>query len=221
MAVVLTRQVSEDEILGIWKITETEEDFREKLYATPWIDNMLDGVTHPVKRLEYLASRFVTEHLAELMKLPFHGIYKDEHGKPHPAKSLDDTSPAAYSDRYFISISHSFPYAASCIHKKKPVGIDIEMPKGKFLKVSHKYLSDSELLRAGNDVEQLCLMWAAKEAIYKQNGKNGVSLKDDMLIESVINTKKQVLARTIINGKIESILIDYFSFEDNIIAFTR
>ncbi len=221
MAVVLTRQVSEDEILGIWKITETEEDLREKLYATPWIDNMLDGVTHPVKRLEYLASRFLTEHLAGLLKLPFHGIYKDEHGKPHPAKGPGDSPGAAYSEMYFISISHSFPYAASCIHRKKAVGIDIEMPKEKFGKVSYKFLAESELAQAGNDIDQLCLMWAVKEAIYKQNGKNGVSLKDDMLIEKVINTKKQVLARTTINSKIENILIDYFSFEGNIVAFTR
>lgn len=219
MAVVLTQQVSADEILGIWKITETEDEFRERLHATPWIDNMLEGVTHPVKRLEYLASRFLTEHLTSLLGLPFGGIYKDKHGKPHPL--LTGAAEKGQPDPYFISLSHSFPYAASCIHKKKTVGIDIERPKEKFVRVSRKYLNEKELKLAKNDEKTLCLMWAVKEAIYKMNGKTGMSFKQDMMIAEVINTQKQVLAGANLNGKIEQLYIDYFSFEGNIIAFTR
>ena len=219
MAVVLTQQVSSDEILGIWKITETEDEFRERLFATPWIDNMLEGVTHPVKRLEYLASRFLTEHLTLLLGVPFGGIFKDKHGKPHALQ--EGTPEKGKPDPYFISLSHSFPYAASCIHKKKAVGIDIERPKEKFVSVSRKFLNEKELRLATSDVEMLCLMWAVKEAIYKMNGKTGMSFKEDMMIEEIINTQKQVLAGANLNGKIEQLYIDYFSFEGNIVAFTR
>ena len=53
------------------------------------------------------------------------------------------------------------------------------------------------------------------------NGKTGMSFKKDMMIEKIINTQKQVLAAANLNGKIEQLYIDYFSFEGNVIVFTR
>lgn len=220
MAVVLTRMVSADEVLGVWKITEPEDEFMSRLATSPWIDNMLEGVSHPIKRLEYLASRFLTEHLARQLQLPFFGIHKDSHGKPHPLTGKNPNDSFS-GPGFFLSLSHSFPYAASCIHKKKAVGIDIETPKEKFLKVRHKYLNEQELAQAGDDIEKLCLMWAVKEALYKMNGKNAVSLRDDMYVKHVENTKNQVLAAIQLNGKIEDVNVSYFNFEGKIVAFTR
>lgn len=215
MAVVLTQRVSEDEIFGIWQITESEEDLRKNPDSTAWAGNMMEGVRHPLKRLEFLASRLLTEHLTMLLGLPFKGIYKDSHGKPHPITGDENL-------RYHLSLSHSYPFAASCIHLRKPVGIDIEIPREKLVRVSHKFIHEKEaVLTQNNNIDQLCIMWAAKEAIFKMNGRNGLSLKEDILIKEVKNTHKQVLAEVRINGKIEKVSIDYFEFNDNWIAFTR
>jgi len=215
MAVVLTQKVSEDEIFGIWHITETEEDLRQNLDNTARADNMMEGVSHPLKRLEFLASRLLTEHVTTQLGLPFKGIYKDSHGKPHPIISQENLN-------YHLSLSHSYPFAASCVHLKKPVGIDIEIPREKLARVSHKFIHEAEVsLTHDNNIDQLCIIWAAKEAIFKMNGRNGLSFKEDILIKEVKNTEKQVLAEVRINGKIEKVSIDYFEFKNNWIAFTR
>jgi len=219
MAVVLTQRVSDDEIFGIWEITETEEELRNRLHKTPWIDNMMEGVTHPMKILEFLTSRFLTEHIAIQIGLPFAGIFKDTHGKPFPVQDLSEQTPAP---TYHLSLSHSYPFAASCIHLKKPVGIDIEMPREKLAKVSRKYIHEEETaLTRGNEIDQLCIIWAAKEAVFKMNGRSGLSLKEDIIIRKIENTKKKVFAEVRINGKIEQVSIDYFQYKNNWIAFTR
>lgn len=211
MPVVLTERISEDEILGIWHIGESADDLLSRLHATPWLDNMMEGVTHPVKQMEYLASRFLLEHLAQQMNLPFQGIFKDTHGKPHPV-----------GGGFYLSWSHAYPYAACCIHTKKPVGIDIERPREQLARVGRKYLNEQEAaLAQTDDLQTLCIIWAAKEAIFKMNGRNGLSLKDDITIVSIKNTEKVVLARAHINGNIENITIDFFPLEGHWVAFTR
>jgi 4'-phosphopantetheinyl transferase len=211
MPVVLTKRISEDEILAIWEITESYEEFEERLHRTPWIDNGQEGTIHPIKKLEYLACRFATEHLAEAINIPFHGVYKDFHGKPHPN-----------GDGFFLSWSHAYPYAVSCIHLKKPVGIDIERPREQLVRASRKYVNDEEIsLVEGNNLDQLCLIWAAKEAIFKMNGRSGLSLKDDITIESIENTKKKVLSKANINGSIKKISLDFFRMKENWVVYTR
>lgn len=211
MPVVLTERVSNDEILGIWRITESIHELLPRLHATPWLDNMMEGVTHPTKQMEYLASRFLIEHLTEEIGIPFEGIYKDWHGKPHPV-----------GDKFFLSWSHAYPYAASCIHLQKPVGIDIEQPREKLQVVNRKFMNEKEeMFISQQNIEQLCVIWAVKEAIYKMNGRSGLSLKDDITIRSIENTNKKVLADVNLNGNIEAISVDYFPLEGHWVAYTR
>ncbi len=211
MPVVLTQRISEEEILAIWHITEPFEVLDARLRQTEWIDNHQDGTTHPIKKMEYLACRFATEHLAKTMNIPFHGVHKDKHGKPHPN-----------GNQFFLSWSHAYPYAVSCINLKKTVGIDIERPREQLVRARSKFLNaDENSLVLDNNLDQLCTIWATKEAIFKMNGRSGLSLKDDITILEIENTKKEVLAKANINGNLVIISIAFFQMDGHLIAYTR
>lgn len=98
-------------------------------------------------------------------------IYYDEKGKPH----LVDNS-------NHISISHSHDKLAIMVNEKEPTGIDIELIREKVLKIKHKFLSESELLNANNDIEKLVMYWAAKETLYKIYGLKGVDFIEHLFI---------------------------------------
>ena len=85
---------------------------------------------------------------------------------------------------HFISLSHSFDYAAVMVSKDKAVGIDIELIKDKIERIAHKFMSKRELAFIKKDrIEQLYACWCAKEAIYKLHGKKNISFLDHIRIE--------------------------------------
>ena len=118
-----------------------------------------------------MASRIIINELLSHIGEDFHGIYKDDCGKPHLTKSSSK-----------ISITHSFPYAAGMIHKEMDCGIDIEIPHPQVLRIKNKFLNEIEKRKMGDDVEKLCLTWCAKEVVYKIQGRRNVSFKKDMII---------------------------------------
>jgi 4'-phosphopantetheinyl transferase len=86
-------------------------------------------------------------------------IKYDDKGKPYLAK-----------DNRHISISHSHNKLAIIINEHESTGIDIELIRDKVLKIKHKFLSESELKDANDDVDKLLIYWAAKETLYKIYG---------------------------------------------------
>jgi phosphopantetheinyl transferase len=97
----------------------------------------------------------------------------DEHGKP-----LLRNFP------FYVSLSHSFDYAAVMISKKRRVGIDIELIKTKIARVAAKFMDDSELafIDPANSIHHLYICWCAKEAIYKLHGKKNVSFLQNIRV---------------------------------------
>jgi phosphopantetheinyl transferase len=63
------------------------------------------------------------------------------------------------------------------------VGIDLEQPKEKLLKVAPRVLSNEELIDAGTDIVKHCIYWCAKEALYKLDGKGGLHFSTQLLIK--------------------------------------
>lgn len=123
---------------------------------------------HPKKLREYLMIRKLLK-----MQLPEHKILYKTIGQPY-------LSP---KDQ-FISITHSYPFAALAISKKR-VGIDIERIMPKILKIKSKFLHDSEKLWTENEdeVEFLTVIWVIKEALYKLHPSKYWSLKDHYEVE--------------------------------------
>ncbi|MES1219401.1 MAG: 4-phosphopantetheinyl transferase, partial [Bacteroidota bacterium] len=124
MPVFFQHQINDTTRLGIWKIEETEEFFKNNVPQHR-------DVTHPRKRLQHLAGRFLLQFLAP--DFPYELIQIAETRKPFLP-----------NDMYHFSISHCGDYAAAIVSKDKRVGIDIEIPKQKIERISEKFLSQEE-----------------------------------------------------------------------------
>src|SRR5690606_11645385 len=111
---------------------------------------------NPRKRLEFLAGRALIRALLREWNLPYPGLTKDAYGKPFLIGSP-----------LHLSLSHSYPFVAAVLHRHKNVGIDLEQPKDKLLRIAPRVLCADELRNAGNDVVKHCVYWCAKEALVK------------------------------------------------------
>jgi phosphopantetheinyl transferase len=88
----------------------------------------------------------------------------------------------------FISITHSHAKLAIMVNSKEHTGVDVELIRDKVLNIRHKFLSEREQKFAGNDVEKLTVLWAAKEAIYKAYGLKEIDFAKHMSVEEFDNT---------------------------------
>ena len=185
MPIVLQKETNDQVMLAVWHITEQFDDLYDNLIG-PDQDDILDHFVEK-KKLEMIATRLLLVQLTKEMRIPYEGIWKDDHGKPHLKNS--DVS---------ISISHAFPYAAAIIDRNGPTGIDIELPREQIHRIKHKFLSDNEL-SAANNIDLLTIYWCAKECLYKIYGRKQlifrrhlyVHEKDDGLLGGKINFNEQ------------------------------
>jgi phosphopantetheinyl transferase len=165
MPVFFQHQINDTTRLGVWKIEETEEFFKNNVPQHR-------DVTHPRKRLQHLAGRFLLQFLAP--DFPYGLIQIAETRKPFLP-----------NDEYHFSISHCGDYAAAIISKDKRVGIDIEIPKQKIERISEKFLSQEEhsTLSPGlstPDYPLLTLFWSAKESVFKWYGEGGIDFRENI-----------------------------------------
>jgi phosphopantetheinyl transferase len=151
--------------LGIWKIEEPEEFFLQKV-------PLQREITHPHKRLQHLAGRYL---------LPF--LFPDF---PYEEIEIADTrKPFLPNEQYHFSISHCSDYAAAIVSKTNRVGVDAEIITLRVEKIKHKFLHQNELRFVNSQptnqqVKLLTLLWSAKEAMFKWYGLGEVDFSEMM-----------------------------------------
>ena len=160
----MSKVIGENAAYAVWNIQET---FLELPYLSP---ETFPAELNPVRQAEWIIGRVLAKKLCDMFNIPYEGTGRNDHKKPY-LKNM----------QAHISISHSFPIAAAMIHLKKPCGIDMEQPRAKHRIVAHKYLHESELQYI-NDLRALCVVWSAKEVVYKIFGRKFLSLKDEIKI---------------------------------------
>lgn len=154
--------------LGVWEIDEPEAFF---LSAVPLQRN----ITHPHKRLQHLAGRYL---------LPF--LFPDF---PHAEIEIADTrKPFLPSEQFHFSISHCANYAAAIVSSEERVGVDIEMITPRIHHIKHKFLHVDELtfVHSHEEAQQtrlLTLLWSAKEAMFKWWGNGDVDFSEVLRTE--------------------------------------
>ena len=171
MPLVKVTNISKNSAWLLWHITEDLESLFVQSKLTPFERTELEKISHPTKKKELLAGKLAMKSLVNQMGMDYHGIYKDEFGKPHLEKH-----------KFGISISHSYPYAAASIDLFGATGIDIEKPLEKIQRISKKFLNKMELEDCANDIEELCTYWSAKEALYKLHGRKSLIFKENLKI---------------------------------------
>lgn len=173
MPLFYQHNINQSTKLAVWKITETEDFFLEKV-------SVQSEITHPHKRLQHLAGRYLLQILHP--GFPFELIAIAESKKP-----------LLSNGKLHFSISHCADFAAAIISDDKSVGIDVELITPKIERIKNKFLSEREIdtisknsneLRTTN-YELLTLCWSAKESIFKWYGKGKVDFKINMIVDDL------------------------------------
>ena len=164
MALAYRKDIDPQTSFALWKIEEQADELIAQLQLKDHEMLYLESLINGKRNLHWLSTRVLLRTM--LNTSSYIDCKVDEHGKPYLANFP-----------YFISLSHSFDYAAVMISKDKPVGIDIELIKDKIERIAHKFMNDAELSYMDQDhmTEHLYVSWCAKEAIYKLQGKKNVS----------------------------------------------
>jgi phosphopantetheinyl transferase len=210
MPVFFQQQINETTRLGIWKIEETEEFFKRNVPQHR-------HVTHPHKRLQHLAGRFLLQFL-----------FPDF---PYALIQIADTrKPFLPGEQYHFSISHCGDYAAVIVSKDKRVGVDIEIPVDTILRIQYKFLSAEErqlfnlsfpdpiAIGSGPDSYRVpTLLWSAKESVFKWYGKGSVDFREHIQLKK-IHTDKEVIDSFFAKTGTE-LAIHYRQFDQLVLAW--
>lgn len=171
MPIAFNKNIGSDAQLALWKIEETEEQLLAGLQLKQHELDLISSFNNGKRLLHWLSTRMLLRTMLNTEE--YIDCRFDEYGKPY-LENLD----------YRISLSHSYDYAAVMVSKKYEVGVDVELIKHKIKAIKHKFLSDLELAQKqiGDNIDGLYVCWCAKEAIYKWQGKAGLSFKDHIHI---------------------------------------
>lgn len=182
MPLFYQHNINRDTKLGIWRIDEPESFFLEKVPVKR-------DVSHPYKRLQHLAGRYLLPFLFE--DFPLEEI-----------RIADTRKPFLADEKYHFSISHCGQYAAAIVSRRRRVGVDIELISPRIETVAKKFLTEDEAhyfndeyaqfleqwgMRGRVHQEFLTLIWSAKEAMFKWYGLGELDFKRHMRLEGNIS----------------------------------
>ena len=154
MPIIYSHQINEATKIGVWHITEKEDFFLSHV-------NLQRNITHPHKRLQHLAGRYLLKELFPNFPISLIEI-------------ADTRKPFLQDEAYHFSISHCGDYAAVIVSTKNRVGVDIEIPHPKIENIKHKFLSEKEQRMLVNEPVAnyilFTMAWSIKEAMFKWYG---------------------------------------------------
>ncbi|MDX1627867.1 MAG: 4'-phosphopantetheinyl transferase superfamily protein [Fulvivirga sp.] len=209
MPVYKTIQVSSQRTVCIWRIEETFEQMLSQLNPNKEDYRLLHSFKSSKKQLEWLAGRLTLKHLCQNLNIRYSGVVKDAHGKP-----------SLRSHPHEISLTHSFPYVAAIIDSNLPVGIDLEQPKSKIVKIAPKFLNNKELRFGGQNAVKLNMMWCIKETLYKIYGKKGLIFKKHLDIQPFNEQRDKLIVGNIIaNSTVESYKLAFMINSEYILTY--
>ena len=189
MPIFFQHQINGTTRLGIWKIEETEEFFKGNVPQHR-------DVTHPHKRLQHLAGRFLLQFL--FPDFPYALI-----------RIADTRKPFLPNELFHFSISHCGDYAAAIVSKDRRVGIDVEIPTPKIERIKAKFLKEEEFkifsIGARSDTihpdsyrnsvlntqpgtlnpQLLTLLWSCKESVFKWYGNGNVDFREHIQLQEL------------------------------------
>jgi phosphopantetheinyl transferase len=155
--------------LGVWKIEEGEDFFLSQVMPQRM-------VSHPHKRLQHLAGRYLLKHLfpdfpVELIRV------------------ADTRKPFLENEAFHFSISHCSDYAAVVVSRNKRTGVDIEVVTPKVERIKQKFLHPEELEIFDHDNgtetggRRLTLLWSCKEAVFKWWSYGNVDFSEQIRLQ--------------------------------------
>ena len=208
MALYLKKKLENKAIIGVWQITETEEELKA-LTSVP-TDEMEEIllIRNESQRRQKLAVRaLLNELFEEKMYLNHH-----DNGKPFLENCVTN-----------ISITHTDKYVAVITHDEDDLGIDIESLDRDFSAVEKKALSEEEIEDLDEDKknDQLAIYWCAKEAIFKRMSQNRVDFAEQIEVERFRPKGEGELEATFIHKDEheEEFELEYMTFDRHVLVW--
>ena len=209
MALYLKKELEDKTRIGVWHVTETEDELR-RLSSTP-TDEMeeISYIKSEKLRRQKLAVRALLNEMFE------DKVYLSHHdnGKPYIENSVTN-----------ISITHTDNYVAVILNDNEDVGIDIESLDRDFSAVEKKALSEDEIEDLEDDNtrnSQLAIYWCAKEAIYKMIGQYDVDFAEQIEIDRFRPKQDGELEATFEDedGAEEEYELQYMEFDRHVLVW--
>ncbi|MDP3312671.1 4'-phosphopantetheinyl transferase superfamily protein [Lutibacter sp.] len=153
----------------IWKIEESFDALSENIALSANSKKRLLSMKSELHRRGFLSVR----HLLKAAGYTDYDLFYTDTGKPHLKNGKR------------ISITHSFTFSAIII-SDFTVGIDIEKTREKIKIIQHKFVNfERGFIHKDDDyIEQLTVIWGAKESLYKIYPHGGLTFKNDIDINS-------------------------------------
>lgn len=168
MIQVFHKKITEKNLIYVWKITSLlDKLYSNKSLSTIELDQVSD-IKSEKRKIEFLATRIALKNLFDdKLELKHH-----ESGRPF------------IKEAKHISISHSNNFIAIAFGEDN-IGIDIEKPQDKMLKLITRILSETEIkqFQQKPTLENACKMWSTKESVLKYIGNKNLNFKDDIVID--------------------------------------
>ena len=195
MPIFFQQDIDADTKLGVWKIEEDESFFLRMVMPQR-------NVSHPHKKLQHLAGRYLLKYLFADFPVSLIQI-------------ADTRKPFLENEAYHFSISHCSDYAAAIVSKSNRVGVDVELITSKVERIQHKFLTEEEWQAVKEDWNGLetqlnfktndsllTLLWSCKESVFKWYGLGEVDFRDHIQAQSIFSTKN-FFYHSVINFKKE------------------
>jgi phosphopantetheinyl transferase len=164
MPLVYQQNINGSTRLGVWQITEPQAFFET-------VVSLQRPIAHEQKRLQHLAGRWLLKQL--FPEFPVDLI-----------RVADTRRPFLEQDPFHFSISHAGPFAAAIVSTTERVGVDIEIPHPKIVRLKDKFSDSREREQyhhwSTDPLHQLTLGWSFKEAMYKWLAQPGVVFKTQL-----------------------------------------
>lgn len=203
MPVYQKKNLTQDILIGLWKISEPEDDLIKMTQAKGISTTKKPQSNNKTRLSQWLSTR--------LLLYDFFGnepIYYDELGKPY------------LENGWFISISHSNEFVAIMLNKRNHCGIDIEKISSKVERIKHKYLNDVDLKNIISQ-EDLTTYWGAKEALYKYYGKKSVLFIENLFIHEFSHSTSSFRGQILMKNFQVELPMTYEKIEDYMLVYTH
>ncbi|AZQ43285.1 4'-phosphopantetheinyl transferase family protein [Nonlabens ponticola] len=183
----------------VWNIQESEAWLRSGIELNQNSINRLFTMSSELHRRGFLSIR----HLLDAAGYNDHDLFYDDHGKPH------------LRDGRNISITHSFEYTAVIV-SDVATGIDIEKQREKIKRIAIKFIGYEKeyLSQSLNEVEDLTVIWGAKESMYKSISKKGLGFKEHCKVSKFEQKDQKTTCKAVFEGNTWHYEAFFTSFED-------
>jgi len=141
-------------VLLVWDMTETVDELKLLLRNFNEYAVEFEQIPTEKRQKEFLCTRLLVNEL---------------HGHPMLVSYDKDGKPVLTNSEAYISFTHSANWVGVIYHQNARVGIDMECPSDKILKVASRFCSEEEktYFHVPENRDELLLVWCAKETVFK------------------------------------------------------